>query len=156
MKRGLPRAADNVTDLAQIFDHFSAVLNNSTLFIPSTPPVPDIIITTVRQAAPSARRASLVLQPALRQLRSAMRCRLRAAYAGPWQVARLSGQGGCRRTAAAALPAMAHAQAQHNVAAHWTRTRPLLCAAGAARLQRWARARRTESCMCGGVHVMRT
>ena len=45
------RAADNVTDLAQIFDHFSAVLNSSA-FIPSTPPVPQNIIDTVRFAGP--------------------------------------------------------------------------------------------------------
>lgn len=43
------RAADNVTDLVQVFDPFSAILNSSSLFIPSNPPVPQNIIDTVRR-----------------------------------------------------------------------------------------------------------
>ncbi len=86
----LTRAADNVTDLAQIFDHFSAVLNNSTLFVPSTPPVPQIIVDTVRQAAPSARTRRDPLRcsrhsgsctaPCLRRASSSLGCMCQGAW----------------------------------------------------------------------------
>jgi len=138
-----------VTDLAQIFDHFSAVLNNSTLFIPSTPPVPQIIIDTVRQPPRLSGRASLVLQPAPRQLRSAMRPQLRAACARALADCTLCQAREQQIRAAAPLPAMVHARAQHDAAARRTHAPPLLCDAGRSCSAGRARAGRRDAHVAG-------